>query len=147
MSLHRPHPFNTLPLSVAALSHLNLMKTSNLGVCFGPTLMRPRVETVATIADLKHHNKVVEVLIENVSQVCVGQVCGSRCVWEQVCGSRCVGAGVCGAGVWEQCVGQVCVGQVCGAGVGQVCVGAGMCGAGVWEQCVGQVCVGAGVWE
>ena len=115
--LHRPHPFNAL-LSVAALSHLNLMKTSNLGVCFGPTLMRPRVETVATIADLKHQNKVVEVLIENVSQVCGGSRCvweqvygGSRCVWEQVCGgSRCmVGAGV----MWEQ-----------------VCVGAGVW----WEQ-------------
>jgi hypothetical protein len=54
---------------VAALSDVNLMKPGNLGVCFGPTLMRPLVETVATIADLKHQNKVIEVLIVNVTEL------------------------------------------------------------------------------
>ena len=53
------------------MSDRNLMKASNLGVCFGPTLMRPRHETVAAIADLKHESKVVEVLIDNVGEVCL----------------------------------------------------------------------------
>ncbi|KAL1489895.1 hypothetical protein ABEB36_013822 [Hypothenemus hampei] len=43
----------------------NLMTVSNLGVCFGPTLLRPEEETVASIMDLKFYNIVVEILIEN----------------------------------------------------------------------------------
>jgi len=43
----------------------NLMTASNLGVCFGPTLLRPREETVASIIDIKFSNQVVEILIEN----------------------------------------------------------------------------------
>lgn len=41
------------------------MTVSNLGVCFGPTLLRPEEETVASIMDLKFYNIVVEILIEN----------------------------------------------------------------------------------
>uniref|UniRef100_A0A673MN47 Rho GTPase activating protein 10 n=1 Tax=Sinocyclocheilus rhinocerous TaxID=307959 RepID=A0A673MN47_9TELE len=43
---------------------LNLMTVANLGVVFGPTLMRPQEETVAAIMDLKFQNIVVEILIE-----------------------------------------------------------------------------------
>ena len=45
------------------------MKASNLGVVFGPTLMRPERETVATIVHIKYHNIVVEVLIEEMTSV------------------------------------------------------------------------------
>ncbi|KAG7264972.1 hypothetical protein CRUP_005417, partial [Coryphaenoides rupestris] len=40
------------------------MTVANLGVVFGPTLMRPQEETVAAIMDLKFQNIVVEILIE-----------------------------------------------------------------------------------
>ena len=50
---------------VASRSDKNLMTASNLGVCFGPTLLRPREETVASIMDIKFSNQVVEILIEN----------------------------------------------------------------------------------
>ncbi|NWW52903.1 RHG10 protein, partial [Pedionomus torquatus] len=43
----------------------NLMTVANLGVVFGPTLMRPQEETVAAIMDLKFQNIVVEILIEH----------------------------------------------------------------------------------
>lgn len=47
------------------------MTVSNLGVCFGPTLLRPEEETVATILDIKFCNVVVEILIENYEKVCI----------------------------------------------------------------------------
>ncbi|XP_035028639.1 rho GTPase-activating protein 10 isoform X1 [Hippoglossus stenolepis] len=50
--------------NVAAHSKQNLMTEANLGVVFGPTLMRPQEETVAAIMDLKFQNIVVEILIE-----------------------------------------------------------------------------------
>ncbi|KAM3832050.1 rho GTPase-activating protein 10 [Vipera latastei] len=43
----------------------NRMTVANLGVVFGPTLMRPQEETVAGLMDLKFQNIVVEILIEN----------------------------------------------------------------------------------
>lgn len=49
--------------SVARKSDKNLMTVSNLGVCFGPTLLRPEEETVAAIMDIKFCNIVVEILI------------------------------------------------------------------------------------
>nr|KAF6479072.1 Rho GTPase activating protein 10 [Molossus molossus] len=51
--------------NVANHSKQNLMTVANLGVVFGPTLMRPQEETVAAIMDLKFQNIVVEILIEN----------------------------------------------------------------------------------
>ena len=45
------------------------MTVSNLGVCFGPTLLRAEEETVAAIMDIKFANVVVEILIENWRQV------------------------------------------------------------------------------
>ncbi|XP_013877924.1 rho GTPase-activating protein 10 [Austrofundulus limnaeus] len=50
--------------NVAAHSKSNLMTVANLGVVFGPTLMRPQEETVAAIMDLKFQNIVVEILIQ-----------------------------------------------------------------------------------
>ena len=41
----------------------NLMTVSNLGVCFGPTMMRPEEETVAAIMDIKFCNIVIEILV------------------------------------------------------------------------------------
>jgi hypothetical protein len=57
--------------SVAAKSDKNLMTVSNLGVCFGPTLLRPEEETVAAIMEIKFCNVVVEILIENYEKVCI----------------------------------------------------------------------------
>ena len=51
------------------MSELNLMTVSNLGVCFGPTLMRSAEETMAAIMNIKFCNIVVELLIENYQQV------------------------------------------------------------------------------
>nr|XP_056711440.1 rho GTPase-activating protein 10 isoform X2 [Euleptes europaea] len=47
----------------------NLMTVANLGVVFGPTLMRPQEETVAALMDLKFQNIVVEILIENYDKI------------------------------------------------------------------------------
>ena len=56
--------------SIAQQSNFNLMKASNLGVVFGPTLMRAEVETVATIVDIKYQNIIVQEMIEQKSRVC-----------------------------------------------------------------------------
>nr|CAD7463418.1 unnamed protein product [Timema tahoe] len=55
--------------NVASKSDRNLMTVSNLGVCFGPTLLRPEEETVAAIMDIKFCNIVVEILIENYDKI------------------------------------------------------------------------------
>ena len=47
------------------------MKASNLGVVFGPTLMRAELETVATIVDIKYQNLIVQELIEQKDRVCL----------------------------------------------------------------------------
>lgn len=60
-------------LSVAAHDKTNLMTVANLGVVFGPTLMRPQEETVAAIMDLKFQNIVVEILIEHHEKVTCSQ--------------------------------------------------------------------------
>ncbi|KAG8518401.1 Rho GTPase-activating protein 10 [Galemys pyrenaicus] len=52
-------------VGVSKHSKQNLMTVANLGVVFGPTLLRPQEETVAAIMDLKFQNIVVEILIEN----------------------------------------------------------------------------------
>lgn len=54
---------------MAEHSNVNLMTVSNLGVCFGPTLMRTQEETIAAIMDIKFCNIVVEILIENYETV------------------------------------------------------------------------------
>ncbi|KAL0994741.1 hypothetical protein UPYG_G00126560 [Umbra pygmaea] len=51
--------------NVSSHHQQNLMTVANLGVVFGPTLLRPQEETVAAIMDIKFQNIVVEILIEN----------------------------------------------------------------------------------
>ena len=45
------------------------MTPSNMGVIFGPTLMRAKEETVAAMLDIKFQNIVVEILIEDSKKV------------------------------------------------------------------------------
>uniref|UniRef100_A0A8C2F4E1 Rho GTPase activating protein 42b n=1 Tax=Cyprinus carpio TaxID=7962 RepID=A0A8C2F4E1_CYPCA len=52
-------------LNVSTHSENNMMTVSNLGVIFGPTLMRSQEETVAAMMNIKFQNIVVEILIEN----------------------------------------------------------------------------------
>ena len=58
---------------VAAKSYKNMMTVGNLGVCFGPTLLRDEEETVAAIMDIKFANVVVEILVENWRQILLGK--------------------------------------------------------------------------
>lgn len=64
--------------SVASHHHQNLMTIANLGVVFGPTLLRPQEETVAAIMDIKFQNIVVEILIEHHERVRGGATSGGR---------------------------------------------------------------------
>uniref|UniRef100_A0A8C5B481 Rho GTPase activating protein 42a n=1 Tax=Gadus morhua TaxID=8049 RepID=A0A8C5B481_GADMO len=52
-------------LKVSTHSVQNLMTVSNLGMIFGPTLMRSQEETVAAMMNIKFQNIVVEIMIEN----------------------------------------------------------------------------------
>uniref|UniRef100_A0A8C6P742 Rho GTPase activating protein 42a n=1 Tax=Nothobranchius furzeri TaxID=105023 RepID=A0A8C6P742_NOTFU len=52
-------------LRVSSHSNQNLMTVSNLGMIFGPTLMRSQEETVAAMMNIKFQNIVVEIIIEN----------------------------------------------------------------------------------
>uniref|UniRef100_A0AAQ4PD87 Rho GTPase activating protein 42 n=1 Tax=Gasterosteus aculeatus aculeatus TaxID=481459 RepID=A0AAQ4PD87_GASAC len=56
-------------VTVSTQSQSNLMTVSNLGVIFGPTLMRSQEETVAAMMNIKFQNIVMEILIENFSKV------------------------------------------------------------------------------
>ncbi|KAK3548179.1 hypothetical protein QTP70_005202 [Hemibagrus guttatus] len=56
-------------LTVSAHSKTNMMTVSNLGVIFGPTLMRSQEETVAAMMNIKFQNVVVEILIQNFEKV------------------------------------------------------------------------------
>ncbi|XP_055705185.1 rho GTPase-activating protein Graf isoform X2 [Phlebotomus papatasi] len=51
--------------AVSMKCHKNKMSVFNLGVVFGPTLLRAMEETVASILDIKFNNVVIEILIEN----------------------------------------------------------------------------------
>lgn len=64
-----PSNINLLSYSIASHSNRNLMKASNLGVVFGPTLMRPERESVASIVDLKYQNIIVEMMISEMEKV------------------------------------------------------------------------------
>ncbi|XP_028838374.1 oligophrenin-1 isoform X2 [Denticeps clupeoides] len=59
-------------LNVCSHSAENLMTPSNMGVIFGPTLMRAEEETVAAMLDIKFQNIVVEILIEEYSKIFSG---------------------------------------------------------------------------
>uniref|UniRef100_A0A4W6CG29 Rho GTPase-activating protein 42 n=1 Tax=Lates calcarifer TaxID=8187 RepID=A0A4W6CG29_LATCA len=56
-------------VTVSTQSQNNLMTVSNLGVIFGPTLMRSQEETVAAMMNIKFQNIVVEILIENFNKI------------------------------------------------------------------------------
>ncbi|KAG9273324.1 rho GTPase-activating protein 42 isoform X2 [Astyanax mexicanus] len=56
-------------LTVSTHSKSNMMTVSNLGVIFGPTLMRSQEETVAAMMNIKFQNIVVEILIENFEKI------------------------------------------------------------------------------
>lgn len=47
------------------------MTPSNMGVIFGPTLMRAQEDTVAAMMNIKFQNIVVEILIEHFVKVCI----------------------------------------------------------------------------
>lgn len=51
--------------AVSMKSHKNKMSVFNLGVVFGPTLLRSVEETLASILDIKFNNVAIEILIEN----------------------------------------------------------------------------------
>ncbi|XP_063059149.1 oligophrenin-1 [Engraulis encrasicolus] len=59
-------------LSVCSHSDENLMTASNMGVIFGPTLMRAEEETVAAMLDIKFQNIVIEILIEDFKKIFSG---------------------------------------------------------------------------
>ena len=50
---------------VAANSSKNMMSCENLGVCFGPTLLREEEESIEAIIDISFANTVVTILVEN----------------------------------------------------------------------------------
>lgn len=54
---------------VAAHSNRNLMAASNLGVVFGPTLMKSREESMAAIMNLKYQSVVIELLIKEFNTI------------------------------------------------------------------------------
>ncbi|XP_017852717.1 rho GTPase-activating protein 26 isoform X2 [Drosophila busckii] len=54
---------------VARKYEKNKMSVFNLGVVFGPTLLRPMEETVAAILDIKFNNIVINILIENYDRI------------------------------------------------------------------------------
>ncbi|XP_033632382.1 LOW QUALITY PROTEIN: rho GTPase-activating protein 26-like [Asterias rubens] len=54
---------------VADQAETNLMTVTNLGVCFGPTLMRPEEETMKAIMDIKFSNIVIEILIKHYQKI------------------------------------------------------------------------------
>lgn len=58
------------------------MTPSNMGVIFGPTLMRAQEDTVAAMMNIKFQNIVVEILIEHYVKVCLS--CRYRHSSEQV---------------------------------------------------------------
>ena len=58
---------------VAANSSTNMMTCENLGVCFGPTLLREEEETIDAILDISFGNAVVMMLVENWSEMSFSQ--------------------------------------------------------------------------
>ncbi|NWW76723.1 OPHN1 protein, partial [Climacteris rufus] len=59
-------------VNVCEHSRQNLMSPSNMGVIFGPTLMRAQEDTVAAMMNIKFQNIVVEILIEHFGKIYSG---------------------------------------------------------------------------
>ncbi|XP_022655827.1 rho GTPase-activating protein 26-like isoform X2 [Varroa jacobsoni] len=70
----------------------NLMSISNLGVCFGPTLLRAEEETVAAIMDIKFCNIIIEILIEHSSVIFAREVPSTAAAGGHVGGGASTGA-------------------------------------------------------
>lgn len=68
------YTLNNFDCRVSRNADKNLMTVANLGVCFGPTLMRPEEETVAAIMDIKFCNIVIEILVEHYDTVSIHSV-------------------------------------------------------------------------
>ncbi|CAJ0941641.1 unnamed protein product [Ranitomeya imitator] len=62
----------TLYCRVCEHSKENLMSPSNMGVIFGPTLMRAQEDTVAAMMNIKFQNIVVELLIDHCNKIFSG---------------------------------------------------------------------------
>uniref|UniRef100_UPI00398F2E82 oligophrenin-1 isoform X2 n=1 Tax=Pristiophorus japonicus TaxID=55135 RepID=UPI00398F2E82 len=56
-------------VNVCGHSKENLMTASNMGVIFGPTLMRAQEDTVAAMINIKFQNIVVEIMIEHYERI------------------------------------------------------------------------------
>ncbi|XP_074863885.1 oligophrenin-1 isoform X2 [Carettochelys insculpta] len=56
-------------VNVCGHSRENLMSPSNMGVIFGPTLLRAQEDTVAAMMNIKFQNIVVEILIEHFDKI------------------------------------------------------------------------------
>lgn len=71
METNKPNSIAPSPAlcSVCEHSRENLMSPSNMGVIFGPTLMRAQEDTVAAMMNIKFQNIVVEILIEHFGKV------------------------------------------------------------------------------
>ncbi|PVD34185.1 hypothetical protein C0Q70_05450 [Pomacea canaliculata] len=67
--------FNMLALLVGHLARIaeksavNGMSSANLGICFSPSLIRPRSETMASVLDLRFCSIFVEILIQNYEKI------------------------------------------------------------------------------
>ncbi|KAM8987689.1 oligophrenin-1 isoform 2-T2 [Ara ararauna] len=59
-------------VNICEHSRENLMSPSNMGVIFGPTLMRAQEDTVAAMMNIKFQNIVVEILIEHFGKIYSG---------------------------------------------------------------------------
>lgn len=58
--------FLCLPCRVTMNEKDNLMNAENLGIVFGPTLMRPPEDsTLTTLHDMRYQKQIVQILIEN----------------------------------------------------------------------------------
>ncbi|RDD37864.1 Rho GTPase-activating protein 26 [Trichoplax sp. H2] len=55
--------------NVAGEADVNKMYASNLGVVFGPTLMRPEEESMAAIVDIKYQGVCVEIMVSSFDKV------------------------------------------------------------------------------
>jgi hypothetical protein len=60
------HSSSTLFFRVTLHEKENLMSAENLGIVFGPTLMRsPELDAMAALNDIRYQRLVVELLIKN----------------------------------------------------------------------------------
>lgn len=80
------HNCITLPSRIAELEQENKMSASNLGIVFGPSLMRPRptgaTVSLSSLVDYPHQARIVEALV--VFYASIFQAKGSTSTTQQV---------------------------------------------------------------